>query len=245
MSDKFLKIGHRGACGYEPENTLGSFQKAIDLGAEMIEFDVHLCKSGEAVVIHDETVNRTSNGHGYVNNMELAELKKLNLGKDEKIPTLQEVIDKFKGKIKFNIEVKGVKPAQEVCRLISENKIESEVIVSSNHVESLLAIKKNLPSVETALIYYATKTVFRQYIFVLFAIVILPLIKMIILWKAKNTKADAVHLVYPFATKKFVAKLHQLGYKVGVWVVNSEKIINKMKAIGADRLISNFPDRLK
>ena len=91
-------IGHRGAMGYEPENTLRSFQKALDLGVDMIEFDVHLCKSGELVVFHDEKVNRTTNGQGYIAQKSLEKLKELDAGQGEKIPTLEEVLDLVKGK---------------------------------------------------------------------------------------------------------------------------------------------------
>jgi glycerophosphoryl diester phosphodiesterase len=76
----FLKIGHRGAAGHAPENTLLSFQKAMDLGVDMIELDVYVCKTGELVVIHDEKVDRTTNGTGYVREKTLDELKILDAG---------------------------------------------------------------------------------------------------------------------------------------------------------------------
>ena len=81
-------IAHRGASGYEPENTLRSFKKAMELGVDIIELDVHKCKSGELVVIHDFNLNRTTNGKGLVKDKTLAELRELELKKSEKIPTL-------------------------------------------------------------------------------------------------------------------------------------------------------------
>ena len=83
--DKIIKVGHRGASGYEPENTLLAFKKAIEIGADMIELDVRRCKSGELVVIHDETVNRTTNGKGEVSEKTLTELKGLEMEKGERI----------------------------------------------------------------------------------------------------------------------------------------------------------------
>jgi glycerophosphoryl diester phosphodiesterase len=74
------KIGHRGACGYAPENTLLSFQKAIELNVDMVELDVYVCKTGELVVIHDEKVDRTTNGHGYVMEKTFEELRSLDAG---------------------------------------------------------------------------------------------------------------------------------------------------------------------
>jgi glycerophosphoryl diester phosphodiesterase len=113
-------IGHRGASGYEPENTLRSFQKAIDLGVEMIELDVYTCKSGELVVMHDDKVNRTTNGNGYVFNMTLTELKTLDAGKGEKVPTLVEVFDLINKKIAINVELKGEGTAESTAELIQK-----------------------------------------------------------------------------------------------------------------------------
>src|SRR3989338_86923 len=96
-------MGHRGAAALEPENTLRGFRRAIELGVDYVEFDVHCCKSGELVVIHDETVDRTTNGKGFVADLTLQQLKKLDAGKSETIPTLQEAIDTCKCKIKMYI----------------------------------------------------------------------------------------------------------------------------------------------
>jgi glycerophosphoryl diester phosphodiesterase len=94
-----LRIGHRGAAGHEPENTLHSFEAAVQLGADMVEFDVHVCGSGELVAIHDETVDRTTDGSGAVARMNLRELKALDAGKGEKIPTLREVFFLLRGRV--------------------------------------------------------------------------------------------------------------------------------------------------
>ena len=83
-----VKVGHRGAAGHEPENTLRSFRRAMELGADMVELDVHICGSGELVVIHDETVDRTTDGTGEVAKLTLDELKTLDAGRGERIPTL-------------------------------------------------------------------------------------------------------------------------------------------------------------
>ena len=92
-----LRIGHRGAAGHAPENTLVSFEKAIDLGCDMTELDVHICGSGELVVIHDETVDRTTNGSGRVSELTLREIKILDAGDGEEIPTLEEVLELLRG----------------------------------------------------------------------------------------------------------------------------------------------------
>src|SRR3989344_9380836 len=115
-----LKIGHRGACGYAPENTLKSFQRAIDLGVDAIELDVQLCKSGELIVMHDNTVDRTTDGSGFIKKLKLKDLKKLDAGEGERIPTLEEVLNLVDRRVKVNIELKGPKTAKPALKLIDE-----------------------------------------------------------------------------------------------------------------------------
>jgi len=109
-----LRIGHRGAAGHAPENTLASFRKAIELGLDMTELDVHVCASGELVVIHDENVDRTTNSKGWVSKLSLTELKRLDAGAGETVPTLAEVLDLLKDRIMLNIELKGLGTAEPV-----------------------------------------------------------------------------------------------------------------------------------
>ena len=99
-------IGHRGARGLEPENTIRSFQKALELGVDYIECDVHLTKDGHIVLIHDHTLDRTTNETGDVNDYTFEEIRKLDAGKGKKIPTLQELLDLVRGKVKIHIELK-------------------------------------------------------------------------------------------------------------------------------------------
>ncbi len=121
-----LKIGHRGAMGYEPENTLRSFQKALDLGVDMIELDVYLCKTGELVVIHSDKLSRTTDGRGFVRNMSFKELEEMDAGKGEKIPSLQQVLDLIDKKTIVNIELKGPGTAKPSINII-EHYIEEKV----------------------------------------------------------------------------------------------------------------------
>jgi glycerophosphoryl diester phosphodiesterase len=104
---RVLIVAHRGASAYEPENTIRSFDNAFQLGADFVELDVRLSKDGSLVVIHDEAVDRTTNGSGLVRDLTLSELKLLDAGKGEKIPTLEEVLELFsEPEHKFFIEVK-------------------------------------------------------------------------------------------------------------------------------------------
>ena len=117
-----LLIGHRGASACVPENTLASFLKAVELGCDAVEMDVHLSQDGVPVVIHDDTVNRTTDGKGRVENLTLAQLQLLDAGSGECIPTLQEVLDALRGKVRHVfIEIKDKALAVPVARLIAEN----------------------------------------------------------------------------------------------------------------------------
>ncbi len=115
-----LKIGHRGAKGYEPENTLVSFQKALDLHVDGIELDVHLSVDGEIIVIHDETIDRTTNGKGFVNGLSLQELKAFLIEGKHEIPTLEEVFDLVNQKCFINIELKSHDVTDKVVALIEK-----------------------------------------------------------------------------------------------------------------------------
>lgn len=118
--NNFLISGHRGACGYKPENTLSSFKTALDMNVDMIELDVYVCKTGELVVIHDDQVDRTTNGHGNVLDMTFDQLRNLVVEGIEQIPTLQEVIELLNGKVILNIELKGPDTAQSIAKLLQQ-----------------------------------------------------------------------------------------------------------------------------
>ena len=115
-----LKIGHRGAKGYEPENTLISFQKALDMQVDGIELDVHLSADGELIVIHDETIDRTTNGKGLVNELSLRELKAFRIDDKHEVPTLKEVFDLVNQDCFINIELKSYDAAEKVALLIEK-----------------------------------------------------------------------------------------------------------------------------
>ncbi|PIS40565.1 MAG: glycerophosphodiester phosphodiesterase [Candidatus Kerfeldbacteria bacterium CG08_land_8_20_14_0_20_43_14] len=228
---KFLKIGHRGACGHEPENTLRSIKKALELSVDMIEFDVYVCKSGGLVVIHDDTVNRTTNGTGYVTEMTFEELRKLDAGKGEKIPTLQEALDLINGKVQVNIELKGVGTALPVAKTINEYTTkhpgvwtpEHFLVSSFNHFE-LRAFKQAMPGIKIGALICGMLTTRAQF--------------------AQDLGAYSVNPSIEFLDQEFVDDAHRRGLKVFVYTVNLPEDIERMKAWGVDGVFSNFPYRL-
>jgi glycerophosphoryl diester phosphodiesterase len=150
---KPILIGHRGAASLAPENTLASFRKAWENGAEMVELDVQRTKDGHLVVIHDDSVDRTTDGKGIVKDMTLGELKALDAGswfsyefRGEKIPTLEEVLDWSRGKIRIDMEIKNSKQypgiEKQITELIEKKGMEKEVIVTSFDPDCIKKMEK-------------------------------------------------------------------------------------------------------
>jgi glycerophosphoryl diester phosphodiesterase len=224
-----IKIGHRGARGYEPENTLRSFKKALELGVDAVEFDVHICKSGEIVVIHDEKVDRTTNGKGFVAEKTFSELRKLDAGKGEKIPSLNEVLDLINRKVKANIELKGHGAERPVLDLIDEyvkkkNWKYSDFLISSFEYIWLEEVRKINPRINIGVL--IEKNLNHG------------------LRVAEMINAYSVNPDLKLVNKKFVENMHEKGMKVFVWTVNKKEDIEKMKSFGVDGIFSDYPNRI-
>lgn len=224
-----FKIGHRGAMGYAPENTLKSFKKALELNIDAVELDVYVCKSGELVVIHDDKVDRTTNGRGYVVEKTLTELKNLDAGEGEKIPLLSEVFDVVDKKVKINIELKGPNTAKPVNDLI-EDYVKNKgwqyadfLISSFNHYE-LKTFNELNPQIKIGALITGIPIGFTEF--------------------AKKINASSVNLCVEFINQSFVDDAHKRGLEVYVWTVNDPDDIARMKKLNIDGLFSNFPDRL-
>jgi glycerophosphoryl diester phosphodiesterase len=224
-----LKIAHRGAKGYEPENTLRSFQKALDLNADGIELDVHLSSDGHIIVIHDETIDRTTNGKGFVNTFSLAELKSFLIDGHYKIPTLDEVFTLVNKKCLINIELKGLGTASKAVALIeeyiSEKNWNYKNFIFSSFDWDLLQETSNLNSnipigvlteedLDTALAF------------------------------AEKIKAYSIHPDYQLLNAENVKQMQEKGFLVFPWTVDKEEDIQRIKSYNVDGIISDFPDRL-
>jgi glycerophosphoryl diester phosphodiesterase len=230
MSKSFLKIGHRGACGYEPENTLRSFKKALELGVDMIELDVYALKSGELVVIHDDKVNRTTDGNGYVMDKTFEEIRLLDAGQGEKIPTLDEVLDLVDKKVQVNIELKGEGTAEPIAEIINKYVNEKDwsaidfFVSSFNHIE-LKKFKDLKPEINIGALIVGIPLDYAKF--------------------GEDLGAYSVNLCQEFINQEFVEDAHRRGMKVFVWTVNDLDDIERIKKLGADGIFINYPDRLK
>ncbi|WP_294818183.1 glycerophosphodiester phosphodiesterase family protein [uncultured Flavobacterium sp.] len=224
-----LKIGHRGAKGHMAENTLASFRKALEMGVDGIELDVHVCATGELVVIHDFTVDRTTNGSGEVHKMTLAELKNLAVEGSHDIPTLSEVMKLCKTKCVVNIEMKGRHTALPLAvfieRLVGKGGWHYEdLIVSSFQREELEAMSKANPEVHLGILTQASMKEAWDW--------------------AEAFKAKAIHPHFSLLTESNVRKVQDAGYKVYTWTVNETTDIARMKEYGVDGIMSDYPERL-
>lgn len=224
-----LKIGHRGACGYAPENTLLSFKIALNMNVSMIEFDVHQCATGQTVVIHDETVDRTTNGSGEVEKMALEQLKALDAGQGEKIPTLQEVLDLADHKAMVNIELKGKNTAAPVARIIDEYVHTkgwdyNDFVISSFDHEQLYEIHALKPQLRIAILNHKLPEHYR--------------------FMVKDLAAESINLKHINITQEIIYELHSQNIKICAWTVNNLQDIVRLASWGIDGIFSDFPDRL-
>ncbi len=221
--NKILKIGHRGAKGYVAENTLASFKKAIDLKCDAIELDVHCCKTGEIVVIHDETIDRTTTGKGFVKELTLSELKQF------EIPKLEEVLDLVNNYFLVNIELKSNDCVEKVMKIVNhyiENKYWSTTnfMISSFNWNALQICHSEARGISLGVL--TENSIGEAIAF------------------AKKINAFSINPYYKLLNSESVTLMHQNGFQVFPWTINKMADINKMKSYNVDGIISDFPDRI-
>lgn len=226
---KILNIGHRGAKGHLPENTLTSFQKAFELGADGIELDVHVCKTGELIVIHDFTADRTTNGSGAVSDLSLSEIKALKIEENSQVPTLEEVVQLCQGKGLVNIELKGRHTAGPVAALIAKYVFEkgyrySDFLVSSFQSEALEVMFETNRKIPLAILTQASVAQAMEW--------------------GRKFSAKAIHPHFSLLTESNVAKAQEAGFLVNTWTVNDAEDISRVKSYKVNGIITDFPEKL-
>ena len=226
---KPLVIGHRGAMGHETENTLASIQKAMDLGVDMIEIDVFRIESGEIAVFHDERVERLTNGGGKIEEYNIVDMKQLILDGNHKIPMLQDVLKLINNQVTLNIELKGANTADRVnfiTNYYAEQKgwEQDNFIISSFKWDELREMRKLNKDVKIAILTEEDP------------IKAIPV--------AKELNAVAINPDYKTLTVENVNKIHDEGLKIYTWTVNEIEDIEKMKNLGVEGIITNYPERV-
>ncbi|WP_325048938.1 glycerophosphodiester phosphodiesterase [Peribacillus saganii] len=233
-----MKIyGHRGAAGTHPENTMISFEEARRAGADGIELDVQLTSDGEVVIIHDESLDRTTNGSGFVKDKCLKELQKFDASNkfshlygETEIPTLQELIDWLRGNsLLCNIELKNSKffyPGMEekVIKLVREARLEDRIILSSFNHYSIVLCKKIAEEIEIAPLY-------RDGLHMPWAY-------------ARSLGAGAIHPDIKAVPNEIIRASIEAGVAVRPYTVNKEKDIENLLAVGCSAIITDFPAKV-
>ena len=217
------KIGHRGAKGYAAENTLASFQKAVELGVDGIELDVHLSSDEKVMVIHDETIDRTTSQKGLVNDFTAKELEQLG------IPTLEAVFNLVHQKCFINVELKTFETADKVVALVEDFVSEKDwnyeqIIVSSFDWNALQQVHFLNDKIKIGILTNTDLDLALAF--------------------AKFIKAYSVHPYYHLLTAENVAKMQSKNFKVYPWTINEPEDIIFVKSLQVDGIITDFPDRI-
>lgn len=230
-------IGHRGALASAPENTLPSFQEGLAQGADVLELDIHRSRDGELVVIHDFTVDRTTDGKGYVRDLTVAELKRLDAGsrfspafKDTRIPLLREVLVWAKGRVWLAIEIKsdwityeGIETAL-VDQLHAAAMVDQVMVISFDHccIKRVKGLDQNIATG----ILYAARLVDPVAV-------------------ARSARADALRPRWPFATAAEIRVVQEAGLVYSPWGPNDPAIWRRLVEMGVDTLSADRPADLR
>tara|TARA_R110002072_G_scaffold19756_3_gene72833 strand:+ start:1969 stop:2727 length:759 start_codon:yes stop_codon:yes gene_type:complete len=248
MSNIPLIIAHRGASGLAPENTLAAFTKAIEIGVDRIEMDLRQTIDGEVVVLHDKTINRTTNGWGSIRKISLKKAKRYSAGSwfhhdfsSERIPTFREVLELVDGKTTLLLEIKDGSPyhhgiERNIIRLLNEYDAHDWCIVQSfndrilNNFRALPDLHSDIQKLFSAFIpvapfYGGSRFSYKR---------------------LRNYEfAQEVNISYKYVNPLVVRKVHEMKKKVNVWTVNQPENLVKYMKMGVDGIITDYPDRLK
>lgn len=241
-ADRTLNIAHRGASAVAPPNTLAAFRKALELGADGVELDVHLSADGVPVVIHDFTVDGTTDGHGRVRDFSLAALRELDAGSrfapafaGERIPTLEEVFAEVGGRLLINVELKSMPGndypglEEKVAALVARHGLADRVLVSSFNPLALRRMRRMAPHLPLGFLYETA-----------------PLSRVARLLAAlmPGLRPEAVHPWWGIITAETVRRAHARGQRVVAWTVDDPDAIARLMEWGVDAIITNCPDRM-
>jgi len=236
---QFLRIAHRGASGHAPENTLAAFCLALELGTDALELDLHQTRDARLVVIHDHTVDRTTNGHGRVDELTWGEIQRLDAGawfgarfRGERIPRLEEVLELVAPtEVRLLIEIKShgdpagaIATARPAAHLVEEAGLATRTIFLCFDARVLEALEDTHPAIETC--WLVKKAPAR----------IVPGLRKI------GARYLAPH--WSGVTSRLVEKLHGAGYPLIIWTVDAPPVMKRLLRLGVDAIASNFPERL-
>lgn len=233
VDNHILITAHRGSSLYYPENTLTSIAKAIEENADYVEVDVRLTKDNKVVLFHDNSLKRVNSSNQSIEDMTLEEVKKVDNGSYknkkydyENIPTLEEVFENFKGKIKFNIELKmnnkkGYELSKEVTKLIKEYSMSQDVVVSSFNKLTIEKFKEDNKDIKTGYIISQPMD------------------------NIEKLECDFISIKYNLLSKELVEKIHENNKEIHTWTINDEENIRKIIKLGVENIITDDVNLVK
>jgi glycerophosphoryl diester phosphodiesterase len=250
-ADDFLVIAHQGGDGLRPGNTMPAFAHAVELGVDVLEMDMHATADGVLVLMHDETVDRTTDGTGLIREMSFAALRELDAGYDWStdngatfpyrgqgivVPALTEVLEAFP-QMRFNIEIKQREPsiADSFCRTLREYGLTDRVLVASFHPESITRFRAACPEVATSAVEPEIRRLYTLNLLFLSAFYPSPATA----FQVPEYSGDT-HVVTP----RFVRGAQGRNVQIHVWTVNETADMERMLELGVDGIITDRPDRL-
>jgi glycerophosphoryl diester phosphodiesterase len=217
-------LGHRGAKAYEPENTLRSVRKALDLGVQAVEIDIHLSRDGHLIVIHDATVDRTTNGKGRVADLRWEELRRLDAGLGEPLPGLEEVAALVRGRAHLFIELKDPKAVEPLAAFFAIHNLFAEAHVISFWHPSLKKLRQIEPRIRTGVLFVGC-----------------PVDPAAL---AAAAEAESLALNYQYVTPELVQSARKAGLGVAVWNIDTVAELLPVLPLEVDYVGSNAPDIL-
>jgi glycerophosphoryl diester phosphodiesterase len=231
-----LIYSHRGASAYAPENTLSAFRLAAELGADGIEFDVKVTRDGRVIVLHDQTLDRTTSGSGNFKNYDFDDLRKLDAGikfpdkfRNERIPTLEEVFEAVGGRLSINIELTnyatpGDDLIEKIAAILEQVDDHSKIMFSSFNWGNLKKARNLCPDIPCGLLAMPGIAGWFSRSFL-----------------AGNVPHEAIHPYFSDVNVNYVTRIHQQGKKVNVWTINDPEEMLRLMRIGVDMIMTDDP----
>jgi glycerophosphoryl diester phosphodiesterase len=228
-----IVIAHRGASGYEPENTIRAFEQAISQGAQMIELDLHLSKDRRVVVIHDDDLTRTTDRSGKIAEKTLAEIRRADAGKGERVPTLEETIETARNRSELYLEIKDVGAGEETVRIVRDLAFTKDALIASFDLKLMRQLRSEVSDIRLGLIVgVPTLNPFSMS-------------RETIPWAlSRRLNFDVLSIETVLCQTMLVDRVKREGRKLYVWTANDEKAYQKIVARDVDGIVTNFPDRL-
>ncbi len=228
MNTPFV-ISHAACKGHAPENTLLGIRTAIELHADGIEIDVHASRDGVPVLIHDETVDRTTDGSGEVSQMTLARLRRLDAGDGERVPTLAETLDLTRGRVLLVIEVKQAGIERRILRIVRDQKAINDCAVHSFNPEVVRRFRALEPALPAALLTTALDVADWDQLFAF----------------ALSLNAQGVSVFFPKVDAEVVRRAHLRKLTFYTWTVDEIDDMRRMRDCGVDAITTDYPDRVR